>query len=466
VYENCLELDDDLAPLLGGRDPVLLHGGGPKRLLRVHERHAALAASGQHPDLPPIKPLLFRRLADARTMMSACRDLLARGPKAPGLNGYRLEHLDNTELWSLCRATAKAIRQRTYKPGGDRKVPIPKEGKPGQFRELTIQNAEDRVVGRAVVRILQPLVDPGFSPFSFGFRPRRGTHSALATALTLAQAQQRWVWVSDDVAKAFDQIPFNRFLDACRMHFPPDVVEFISLIGHTGKGRGLRQGSPASPLFANIFFDHHLDRPWHAGRPDQPLFRYADDLLLLCGTENDALSTYDSLAQRATAIGTSLKGSRDSSIHDLSSGNWVDWLGYRIGLEAGRATVRVGERAWSRLGFQLAKAHLLPASPIRATQIIRGWLTYLGPCLAHEDRPAVLARLRKTASVFAFDEIPDHRQLGGIWSAAHARWSRLSAAEAAKLPSRLQRLGRQVENRSSPGFPSELNLNTKEHCRE
>ena len=450
VYESLLELDPDLAPLLGGVDPALRNDGDYRRLLRVHEHHAEAVLSGHYPDLPPIAPLLMRRLADARTMMSACRDLLRRGPKAPGLNGLRLELLDKAELWGLCRNTARAVRDGTYRPGSDRKVQIPKEGKPGEFRELTIQNAEDRVVGRAAVRILQPLLDPAFSPFSFGFRPKRNHQSALATALTFAQAECRWVWVSDDVAKAFDRIPFNRLLDVCGTKLPPDVVGFISLVSYAGRRKGIRQGSPHSPLLLNVFYDHLLDRPWHRDRLDLPLFRYADDLLLVCQTWEEALAAYADLARRATAIGTPLKGSPDSSIHDLAAGDGVEWLGYRVWLEAGRPVVGIGEKAWDRLDAALAKAHLLPAAPIRATRIIRGWLDYLGPCFSHTDRRAVLGRLRQLAMKFAFDEIPGDGPLEQIWSAAHARWARLYDDEAAKLPSRLRRLRQQAAGRSMP----------------
>lgn len=440
MYESILERDRDLGPLFRGRDPALFHAGGTDRLLRVHERHAAIAAAGNHAGLPPVGPFLLRRLADARTMMSACDDLLRRGGKAPGPNGRRLDEMDRAEQWSLCRQLARAVRDGTYRPGRGRRVQIPKEGKPGQFRELTVQDAEDRVVGRAAVRILQPVLEPGFSPFSFGFRPGRGTQAALATALALAQARQRWVWVSDDVAKAFDKIPFNRFLDTCRTHFPPDVVEFIGLMAYAGRRRGLPQGSPASPLFANVYFDHHLDRPRHAARPDLPLFRYADDLLVACRTVEEAAGAYGWLSDRMTAAGTPLKGSADAAVYDLSAGQSVDWLGYRVCLAGGVPAVRVAERAWRRLGWHLEKAHLLPASPVRATQIVRGWLAYLGPCFAWEDRRAVLARVRQTAGALAFDEIPGDRDLLRGWRAAHARWHRVRSRELRSLPHRLQRV--------------------------
>src|SRR4051812_13651554 len=134
MYESRLEQDVDLAPLGRGEDPALFNVGSLENLLRVHRRHAALAASGVQPELPAIGPYLMRRLADARTMRLACVDLL-RGGKAPGVNGLCLHQLDWYEQWSLSRALARSIRDQTYRPGPDRKVKIPKEGKPGEYRQ-------------------------------------------------------------------------------------------------------------------------------------------------------------------------------------------------------------------------------------------------------------------------------------------------------------------------------------------
>jgi hypothetical protein len=98
MYDTLEDLG--IGQFCGEHDPALFRKGDHRRLLKVHEHHAELVISGHYPDLPPIGPLLMRRLADARTMMSACQDLLRRGPKASGLNGVRLELLETTELWS------------------------------------------------------------------------------------------------------------------------------------------------------------------------------------------------------------------------------------------------------------------------------------------------------------------------------------------------------------------------------
>lgn len=435
MYE-CLS---DTRALLGStseRDPALAHIGQYDRVLRMHELHAAMAASGDHLNLPPIGPFLLDRLANPATMMCACRALLRSGPKASGLNGLRLEDLSENEMWSLCHTLASALRDGIYRPGPDRTVRILKET-PGQFRKLTIQNVEDRIVAKALVLILQPLLDPKFSPFSFGFRPGRGAQSALATALAYAREEGRWRWVVDDIRRAFDMIPHSRFLDACRKHFPPEIVQVISIISYAGNKHGLRQGSPASPFFMNLFFDHFLDWRWYLIFPSLPLFRYADDVLITCETRDEVIATYSSLERRLTGVGTPLKSSAQASIHDLGAGESVDWLGYTICLDGGEPCIRIADRAWRRLRIRLMEEHLKPAPPIRAIQAIQGWLGYLGPCYRYEDRATILDRVRDIAAQEAFDELPAPEELGQWWCAAHARWHRVYQQEQATLSHRL-----------------------------
>jgi hypothetical protein len=435
MYDSCDEPFDSVALTKNGDDPALLHVGDRHRLLRIHRRHVAAILGGH--DVPPIGPLLMKRIADARTMREAAAQLLRKGRKAAGPNHLRLDELGPSELWSMCRALPNSIRNKTYRPGGVRKVRIPKEGKPGEYRTLTIQNAEDRTVAKATLLILEPLVDPNFSPFSFGFRSRRGRLSALATALALARSQNRWIWVSVDVEKAFDRIPAAPFLDTCRKHFPPDLVEFIDLIACRGKKRGQPQGSPLSPFLANLYFDDRLDRPWHKRHWQIPLLRYVDDSLLMYSDADAAEKGLEELSRLALSAGTPLKPEPHGAVHDLRGGGSVQWLGFVVSAPAGDVAIRIGEKSWDRLSARLDKAHLSDNAPLRARAIVRGWIEQMAPTYSYEDHTAVLRRVRETAELRAFDEIPTEGELLTIWSAAHARWHRLYEREAALLPSRL-----------------------------
>lgn len=434
-YEDLLKFDAGLSALRRGQDPALFHRGDYRRLLRIHEQHIARAATLV--DFPAVEPFLMRRIADFRTLRLACESLRRKGRKSPGPGGLQLQDMQPVEIHSMCRQLARSLRDGGYRPGPDQKRRIPKEGHQGEFRRLTIQSMPDRVVGKAALMILQPLVDRDFQPFSFGFRPKRDTHSALATLLTIVEQEGRRVLVSVDLAKAFDRIPFAQFLVACRTRFPDDVVNFISLITHTGKKKGLRQGSPFSPLAFNLFADHFIDRTWQQRSRELPLIRYADDLLVPCRTMAEAADAYQILQKLARSAGVPIKESSSEAIHDLSTGDLVNWLGFELRREGDDIAIKIAQRAWDKLNWHLQKCHFQPAAPLRARQVIRGWLNYLGPCYPHESHVAILRSLRQTALSYAFDEIPSDDALLNAWRAAHARWHRVWSAEAQILDRRL-----------------------------
>lgn len=431
--------DDDprLLDPASGYDPALAHRGDYRRVVDRHGRDVARAYAANGIDgLRALGPLLRKRIADARTLYMATVHL-RRGGQAPGPDQHRLTDLTRTETWSMCRALAQAIREDTYRPGASRTVQVPKS-KPGTFRTITVQNTEDRVVGRAMMLILQPMFERLFSPFSFGFMPRRGRLEALGTALALASLENRWCWVCEDIDAAFDRIPPGRLLTACGHLVPADMIEFVRLIADPGSKRGIRQGSPASPLLANIYFHFNLDRPWHRRPASPPLLRYADDLLLPCVDHAEALDAHQRLARQARDAGTPLKGNAQSAIVRLDQGEVADWLGFRISVQEGRIRIRIAQRAWSTLALRLARAHLVPGSPIRARAIVQGWLRQMGPCYAHEDVQGVVGRVCETAQQLAFDEIPDAEALRADWQLAGARWHILARDQALKLDHRLQ----------------------------
>jgi integrase len=214
-------------------------------------------------------------------------DYLRRhGGAAPGPNGKTYDDFTNREVWELLLAISRAIRSGTYRPGPDREVKIPKASGRGH-RTLRLQNIEDRVVARAIVQIIQLLLDPGFDEYSYGYRPGLDRRHALATAIHLAETENRMRWVFEDAKDAFDNVPINRLLDIVRRRLPAaaDLWVLIERVLENDTGRGLRQGSPLAPLMLNLYLDHFLDRVWRRLLPDTPLLRSADDLLVLCRTE-------------------------------------------------------------------------------------------------------------------------------------------------------------------------------------
>ncbi|MCL2646843.1 MAG: reverse transcriptase domain-containing protein [Phycisphaerales bacterium] len=240
----------------------------------------------------------------------------------------------------------------------------------------------------------------------------------------------RMVWVSDDVASAFDTVSLDRLMQACSEHFPEDVLWLIRRCAGMKSKRGIRQGSPASPLFWNIFADRFIDR---APLPAGCLIRYADDLLMLCSTVGEAEIAYKALMETCRKAGTPLKGGMNNGIFDLDAGQSVTWLGYRLHRRGDDLGVHIADRGWGRLQQNLTGAHYKPASPIRAIETVQGWLNYFGPCYAFEDRRKVLGRLKDEAAKQGFDELPSRRSLDAFWKHAHACGHRNYEQQARRL---------------------------------
>jgi retron-type reverse transcriptase len=427
MYQSLVRDTDDLFDLVKGKEPALYNKGDHRRVLNYHRRHAERVAAG-NPLLPSAAPYLWRRMTDTRSLRCALDELVADGPKQPGEDSVRIEEMDDADRWGLCRRLSRDLKSGEYHPGPLLVRKVPKEGKPGEFREITLLCARDRVAAKALALFVGPLVEPYFSPYSFGFRPETGVWQALATAIEIARRTGRWFWVAADIERAFDRMPAEPALDACRRFLTDDVVEFVRVISFGDRKRGSPQGSPWSPLLFNIFADRFVDRPWLSRHPGHPLFRYADDLLTMAESLEETQHLHATLARLTRSAGVPLKGSEANGLVDLATGRSIQWLGFSIRKDGDRVDLGIAQRAWDRLARELSKCHLHDAAPLRAAQVVGGWLGYLGPCYASEDHDQVIRRVLKVAAGYAFDELPRGQALHQVWSASHARWARLCEA--------------------------------------
>ena len=196
-------------------------------------------------------------------------------------------------------------------------------------RPLVLSNIEDRLVEKAIVLVLQPLLDALFDDRSYGYRPGRGHLNALAEVERLALQEQRRVWLTEDVQDAFLHVPVPRLLQVLRKLLPADgLIGLLERVLAPGMLPGLRQGGPLSPLMLNVYLNHVLDRPWRRDHPGLPLVRFADDLLVCCRTEPQARMARAGLERLLVPAGDAAQGDGGLGGPRPGAADPIDWLGF------------------------------------------------------------------------------------------------------------------------------------------
>lgn len=210
-------------------------------------------------------------------------DALARvesNKGAPGVDGMSVKSLRCWlgEHWQRIKAELLAGQ---YRPMAVRRADIPKHG--GGTRMLGIPTAADRFIQQAVLQVLTPIFNPTFSDSSYGFRPGRSAHQAVAAARGHMEAGYRWV-VDMDLEKFFDRVNHDVLMSrVARQVADKRVLKLIRVFLEAGimfegvvqvHEEGTPQGGPLSPLLSNILLDE-LDKELE--RRGHRFCRYADD---------------------------------------------------------------------------------------------------------------------------------------------------------------------------------------------
>ena len=149
----------------------------------------------------PLTAMLMEEVVRRENLLSALKRVRSnRG--SPGVDGMTVEELPDylKKHWPRIRGE---LLNGGYMPQPVKRVTIPKPG--GGVRDLGVPVALDRFIQQAVLQVLTPLFDPAFSPHSYGFRPGRSAHQAVAQAK--AYIAEGYAWVVDfDLEKFFDRV--------------------------------------------------------------------------------------------------------------------------------------------------------------------------------------------------------------------------------------------------------------------
>jgi group II intron reverse transcriptase/maturase len=234
---------------------------------------------------------LYDKVARSDILWRAWADV-ARNQGAPGVDGVTITSIADggvPGVRAFLDGLAAQLRDKTYRPRPLRRVHIPKPGQPGVTRPLGIPCVADRVVMTAAKIVLEPIFEADFSPVSVGFRPKRSAHQALEAIRVSANRGNDWV-LDADIKACFDEIDH----DALVAQIERRVVdgEMLKLLRSWLRAgvfegglvsdveAGTPQGSPISPLLANIAL-HVVDVAWAKAANLGTLVRYADDFVVL-----------------------------------------------------------------------------------------------------------------------------------------------------------------------------------------
>jgi group II intron reverse transcriptase/maturase len=335
------------------------------------------------------------------------------GSETAGIGGETVSDFSD-DLEENIRQLSQQLDSETYDPDPTRRVLIPKGN--GERRPLSIPTVRDRIVQEALRMLLEPIYESDFSDQSFGFRPGRSTHDAIAVVDNcFARTKPYKPWVIDADIKGFfgnvdhvtleqilrDRISQEKVRDLIWQFLKAGVMEGDRMMKSLA---GTPQGGILSPLLANVYLNE-LDHAVKSFTEETPrgkghwtYVRYADDFLLLTsGRETEAKEKRRWVEDYVEeSLNLSLNEEKTSVCHAEDGG--IEFLGYQVEpahpTDGGGSHKRIPRDAvrdvktaiWRRCG-QDAPTDLSTRKRIRGVNaVLRGWAEYY-KFATHTNKP-------------------------------------------------------------------------------
>jgi RNA-directed DNA polymerase len=319
----------------------------------------------------------------------------------------------------------KSLQAGAYAPQAVRRVWIPKPGT-RQRRPLGIPTVRDRVAQAALRNVLEPIFERDFAEQSYGFRPGRGCHDALARVDELLEAGYTYV-VDADLQSYFDTIPHDKLLDQVgrkvsdgrvlaliRAYLQANIMDGLA---QWTPEEGSPQGAVISPLLSNIYLDplDHL----MAARGFQ-MVRYADDFVVLCRSRQEANAALEVIRQWVEEAGLTLHPEKTHIADAMQKGEGFDFLGYHF--ESGYRWPR--KKSLQKLKDAIrsktrrTNGRSLPAIITDVNATLRGWFGYF-----KHSQPSYFHQLDKWTRMRLRSILRKRRHLKGRGRGSdHQRW--------------------------------------------
>lgn len=313
---------------------------------------------------------------------------------ASGIDGITVDEV-NEYLKGNWKSIKERIRKRKYKPQPVLRIEIPKPS--GGVRKLGIPTVVDRIIEQAIVQVITPIVEPHFSEYSYGFRPRRRAQQAIIKFLEYLNDGYTYI-VDIDLEKFFDNVPQDKLMTLVgKIINDPDTESLISKYLKAGvmiRGKheptqvGTPQGGNLSPLLSNIMLNE-LDRELEAR--GLHFVRYADDCVITVGSSaaaNRVMHTITKWIEKKLKLkvnATKTKVTKPSNLKYLGFG-FVKMEGkwqarpHKDSVERFKRKLKtLTKRSWSvSMDYRIRKLN----------EVIRGWINYfrIGRMKTHMKR--------------------------------------------------------------------------------
>src|ERR1700758_3683260 len=278
-------------------------------------------------------------MIDKRLGYEAYKAVKSNGGAA-GVDGQTIEAFEADLARNLYRIWNR-MSSGSYFPPPVKAVPIPKKN--GGQRILGVPTVSDRIAQMGIKQLIEPELDQIFLPDSYGYRPRK---SALDAVGVTRQRCWKYDWVLEfDIKGLFDNLPHDLLLKAVRknvqckwalLYIERWLTAPMEKDGErTERTRGTPQGGVISPVLSNLFLHYAFDLWMERTLPDLPWCRYADDGLVHCRTEEEAVAVKAMLRERFAECQltmhpdkTKIVCCRDSNRRGIYPNVSFDFLGY------------------------------------------------------------------------------------------------------------------------------------------